>query len=246
MIRWLTQEEEDEFKSKCDSFFVDMTSKKSSKSNYFGTSKTFSGTLRHCKKRYLFNATGTKNLGIAFAELDWQNPIRLRMSPSDCAALLLANDKKRFKIEILVNWTWKPFGYPPTQPSDIRIGCNQGHSNQVADPYADHHPLTFEESMCLGWIFHVTDASNRRSIEQRGLLLRPEQGKGKDGRDSVHFMYHNDNSPGYIGMGEGIVAPRFYREPIYCVLLPHAAQHEQLFLSKNGVVLIYNDVLLNT
>ena len=109
-----------------------------------------------------------------------------------------------------------------------------------------HHPFTFAESICLGWIFHVTDASNRRSIEQRGLLLRPEQGKGKDGRDSVHFMYHNDNSPGYIGMGEGIVAPRFYREPIYCVLLPHAAQHEQLFLSKNGVVLIYNDVLLNT
>ena len=31
-------------------------------------------------------------------------------------------------------------------------------------------------------------------------------------------------------------------EPIYCVLLPHAAQHQQLFLSKNGVVLSYNNV----
>ena len=43
-------------------------------------------------------------------------------------------------------------------------------------------------------------------------------------------------------MAEGTVPPRFYREPVYCVLLPHAAQHEQLFLSKNGVVLIYNNV----
>ena len=155
-----------------------MTSnKKGSKSYYFGTSKALSGKLRHCKKRYLFNAPGTMNLGNAFAQLDWQNPIRLRISPSDFAALLLANDKNRFKIEILVNWTWKPFGYPPTPPWDIRIGCNQGHSNQVADPYTVYHPLTFEESLCLGWIFHVTDASNRRSIEQRGLLLRPEQGK---------------------------------------------------------------------
>ena len=166
------------------------------------------------KKRYLFNASGTMSLGNAFAELDWQNPLRLRMSPSDFAALLLANDKKRFKIEILVNWVWKPFGHPPTQPWDVRIGCNQGHSNQVVDPFTVHHPLTFEESMCLGWIFHVADASNKPSIEQRGLLLRPEQGKGKDGRDSVHFTHHNDNSPGYIRMAEGTAPPRSYREPI--------------------------------
>lgn len=75
-----------------------ISNKKSSKSNYFGTSKALSGKLRHCKKRYLLNACGTMSLGNAFAELDWQNPIRLRMSPSDFAALLLANDKKRFKI----------------------------------------------------------------------------------------------------------------------------------------------------
>ena len=130
MIGWLTQEEEDEIKRKCDSFYVDMTnSKKSSKSNYFGTSKALSGKLRHCKKRYPFNASGTMSLGNAFAELDWQNPLRLRMSPSDFAALLLANDKKRLKIEILANWEWKPFGYPPTQTWEIRIGSNQGDSN---------------------------------------------------------------------------------------------------------------------
>ena len=49
--------------------------KQGSKSRYFGTSKALSGKLRHCKKRYLFNASGTMNLGYAFAELDWQNPI---------------------------------------------------------------------------------------------------------------------------------------------------------------------------
>ena len=74
------------------------------------------------------------------------------------------------------------------------------------------------------------------------FLLRPDKGRGKSRRDSVHFMYHNDNSPGYIRMAEGTVPPRSYREPIYCVPLPHAAQHQQLFLSKNGVALIYNDV----
>ena len=94
------------------------------------------------------------SLGNAFTELDWQDPLRNRMSPSNCAALFLANnDKKRFKIEILVHWEWMPFGYPPTQPWEIRIGCNQGHSNQVADPCAVQHPLSFEESTCLGWIF---------------------------------------------------------------------------------------------
>ena len=43
-------------------------------------------------------------------------------------------------------------------------------------------------------------------------------------------------------MAEGTVPPRSYRETIYCVLLPHAAQYVQLFLSKNGGVLIYDNV----
>ena len=95
------------------------------------------------------------SLGNAVTEVDWNHLLRNRMSPSDFAALLLANDKKRFKLELLVHWEWKPFGYPPTQPWEIRIGCNQGHSNQVVDPYTVRHPLTLEESMCLGlgWIF---------------------------------------------------------------------------------------------
>ena len=41
VIGWLIQDEENEFKKKCDSFYVDMKSKKGSKPNYFGTSKAF-------------------------------------------------------------------------------------------------------------------------------------------------------------------------------------------------------------
>ena len=92
----------------------------------------------------------------------------------------------------------------------------------------------------MGWIFHVSSAENRRSIEQHGLLREP--GRGKSGRDSVHFMYHNDNSPGYVRMAEGTTAPRQYRHPIYCVLLPRIAHDFQLFLSQNGAVLIYDDI----
>ena len=43
-------------------------------------------------------------------------------------------------------------------------------------------------------------------------------------------------------MAEGTVPPRSYREPIYCVLLPHAAQYQQLFPSKNGAVFTYDNV----
>ena len=70
----------------------------------------------------------------------------------------------------------------------------------------------------------------------------PRGGKGHSGRDLVHFMYHNDNSNGYIRMADGTTVPRHYRIPIYCVSLPQAAFEFQLFLSKNGVILIYHDV----
>ena len=156
------------------------------------------------------------------------------------AALLLANDKGRFQIEIIVNWFWKPFAFPPTQPRDLRIGACQGHTNQVIDPYATHHALTFEESQCLRWNFQVTSAYNGQSIETRGLLREP--GQGESGRDSVHFMYHTEHFAGYVRMAEGTRAPRHYRGAVYCVLLPRGALDFQLFLSKNGVVLIYEDV----
>ena len=43
-------------------------------------------------------------------------------------------------------------------------------------------------------------------------------------------------------MADGTTVPRTYRNPIYCVLLPQAAFEFQLFLSKNGVILIYHDI----
>ena len=210
-------------------------------SQYFRVSKALSGFLRHSKMTFLFDAEGTANIGSVFSELAHNNPIKKQMSPCDFAALLLCNDKARFQIKIYVNWTWKPVGVPPTQPWDLRLGAVQGHSNEVVDPYTLHHLLTIEEANCLGWILHVTSAENRQNIERQGLLRNPFGGKGS-GRDSIHFMYHNDNSKGYIRMAEGTVNPRNYRNPIYCVLVPHAVFEFQLFLSKNGVILIYQDI----
>lgn len=110
-------------------------------------------------------------------------------------------------IDVKVNWDWKPYAVPPAHPFKIREECAQGHSNQVADPYSLHHALTFYEAISLGWIFLVTDASNRRSIEQRGPVL-DVKGTGRGGRDSAHFMDHNGNSPGYIRMADNTAPPR--------------------------------------
>ena len=182
------------------------------------------------------------NIGSTFSELGPQNPTQNHMSPRDFAAMLICNDKQRFQISVFVNWTWKPFGFPPTRPWDPRMGAVQGHSNKTVNPYDLHHALAFEESCCLGWIFHVTSADNRQSIEQKGLLNDPRGGKGHSGRDSVHVMYHNDHSNEYIRMADGTTVPRTYRNPIYCVLVPQAAFEFQLFLSKNGVILIYDNI----
>ena len=160
LLGWLTQDEENAFKVKYDAVSVGMTDRKQ-KSQHYSVSKALSGFLRHSKKRHLFNSSGTVNLVNTFVELDRNNPIQLQMSAQDVAALLLANDKGRFQVEIIVKWSWKPFAVPPNQPWDLRIGACQGHTNQVTDPYAIHHALTFEESQCLGCIFHVTSASNR-------------------------------------------------------------------------------------
>ena len=228
------------FQKTCKAVYNDMTQRYKYQSKYSVTSKALSKFLRRSDLLYLFNTGGTVNIGSLFNELGENNPNQNQMSPRDFAALLLCNDKQRFQITVFVNGTWKPFGIPPTQPWDLRIGAVQGRSNKTVDPYALHHPLT-KESNCLGWIFDVTSADNRRSIEQNGLLMNPYGGKGY-GRDSVHFMYHNDNSRGYIRMAEGTVVPRSYRNPIYCVLVPQAAFEFQLFLSKNGVILAYNDI----
>ena len=60
--------------------------------------------------------------------------------------------------------------------------------------------------------------------------------------ETVHFMYHNDNAPGYIRMAEGTTPPRHYKQPLCFVLLPDFFVTQQLLLSSNGVVLFYGNV----
>ena len=93
----------------------------------------------------------------------------------------------------------------------------------------------------MGWIFHVTDYWNLESIQQYGLKTNVK-GSGKGGRDAVHFMYHNDNGQGYIRMAEGTTPPRNYKRPVYLVLDPSFIVEQQLFLTKNGVVLFHGDI----
>ena len=126
-------------------------------------------------------------------------------------------------------------------PFDVRLGASQGHSNQVVDPTVAYHQLTYDEAMSLGWIFHVTDFMNLDSIQQSGLKTIVK-GSGKGKRDAVHFMYHNDNGQGYIRMAEGTKPPRSYRRPVYLVLDPSFIVDNQLYLTKNGVVLFHGDI----
>ena len=56
----------------------------------------------------------------------------------------------------------------------LRMGAAQGHSNRTVNPYELHHALTFEESCCLGWIFHVTSADNRQSIQEEEKVVQEE------------------------------------------------------------------------
>ena len=56
----------------------------------------------------------------------------------------------------------------------------------------------------------MTDRMYERSINRDGLR--------RYGRDSLHFMYDNDGSTGYIRKGAGTVPPRHYDSTRYCVL----------------------------
>ena len=80
-----------------------------------------------------------------------------------------------------------------------------------------------------------------QSIQQSGLMTNVK-GSGRGGRDAVHFMYHNDNGQGYIRMAEGTQAPRNYWKPVCLVLDPSFLVNNQLFLTRNGVVLHHGNV----
>ena len=235
-----TQAEENWFDERCNDFHVDMTGPQR-RSYYMSCSKKLSNVLRHCRDRTLFNASGTMNISLLFDQMQGDNPKEYHMSGADFAAMLLCNPKQRFFVEISMRWQWYPYSSMAEYPFDVRLGACQGHSNQVVDPTVAHHQLTYDEAMSLGWIFHVTDFMNLDSIQQSGLKTFVK-GSGKGRRDAVHFMYHNDNGQGYIRMAEGTKPPRNYRRPVYLVLDPSFIVDNQLYLTKNGVILYHGDI----
>ena len=180
-----TTQEEDWFSGRCSEFNVDMTGPPRN-SYYLGCSKTLSGVLRHCRNKTLFTDTGSMNISDLFDQMQEHNPKQYNMKGSDLAAMLLSNPKQRFFVEIHMQWKWYPYSPAAAYPFDVRIGACQGHSNQVVDPNVAHHPLTYDEAMSLGWIFHVTDYWNLESIPRYGLKTNVK-GSGKGGRDAVHF-----------------------------------------------------------
>ena len=235
------QDEEEWFDNLCNDFYAETTGRQNYQSHIVKCSKALSGVLRHYKQKSIFASDGSMNIADCFNQMDWNNPRQNNMSGAQFAAMLLSNPKQRFHIEIHMQWTWYPYSAAATYPFDVRIRAVQGHSKQVVNPLVAHHPLTHDESMSLGWIFHVTDYENLQSIQRWGLTTNAK-GSGKGGRDAVHFMYHNDNGPGYIRMAEGTTQPRSYRRTVYLVLDPSFIEDQQLFLSKNGVVLFHGDV----
>ena len=235
-----TQDEEDWFNKACNDFQVDMTGHPRH-SYYLQCSKSLSHVLRHCRNKSLFTDAGSMNISVLFDQMQGSNPKEYNMSGADFAAMLLGNPKQRFFFEIHMQWKWYPYSPAATYPFDVRLGACQGHSNQVVDPKVAHHPLTYDEAMSLGRIFHVTDYWNLESIQRYGLKTNVK-GSGKGGRDAVHFMYHNDNGQGYIRMAEGTNPPRNYKRPVYLVLDPSFIVEQQLFLTKNGVVLFHGDI----
>ena len=49
-------------------------------------------------------------------------------------------------------------------------------------------------------------------------VLGSELSTKKDDYHWLHFMYDNDNSPGYIRKGPGTKPPRHYESTRYCIL----------------------------
>ena len=152
LLGWVTQEEEYQFNILCNDMFTDLTSRNPSQSCYLPVSRGLSEFLRHNQHKNLFSSTGSVELSNIFAYMH-NNPDTRRMTGRDFASMLMANDKSRFFVEVYVNWNWNPYGVPPTEPFQIRIGCHQGHSNQTVNPYRVHHVLTPDEACSLGWIF---------------------------------------------------------------------------------------------
>ena len=150
------------------------------------------------------------------------------------AAFIQGNNKQRYFIEVELKDDC--FTGSSKLPWRIFIGCNQGHSTGIVRPIESSRKLTLVELSCFGWISHVTDHKFVSSIYEHGLK--------RYNRDTLHFMYGNDNSPGYIRKGPGTRPPRQYESTRYCILKTTRLVRDgyDLFLTSNGVVLIYDDV----
>ena len=90
------------------------------------------------------------NIADVFDQLEGNNPKRRGLSGAQFAALLLCNSRQGFFVEIYIQWEWYPFSAAATYPFDVRLGCSQGHLNQISDPFTVHHSLAYDEAMCLG------------------------------------------------------------------------------------------------
>ena len=150
------------------------------------------------------------------------------------AAFIQGNNKQRYFVEVELKNDW--FLDRDRLPWKIFIGCNQGHSTGIVRPFESFHQLTMVELHCLGWVFHVTDQRFVNSIYEHGFK--------RYNRDTLHFVYDNDGSDGYIRKGPGTKPPRQYDSTRYCILNTNKLVKDgyDLFLSPNGVILIYDDL----
>ena len=130
-----TQDEEDWFDEQCNSYYIDLTARRHD-SRYLACSKSLSQVLRHEKRTYLCSERGSMNIADLFDQISWQNPKQYNMSAAQFAAFWLRNPKQGFFVDIHMQWEWYPYSSAAIYPFDVRLGCLQGHSNQVVDPYA--------------------------------------------------------------------------------------------------------------
>ena len=198
--------------------------------------KKLTALLRHDSplKRYMY-LNGAVELGHV---LDYcgkhVNPAQQFQFGRYFAAFIQGNNKQRYFVEVELKDDW--FLNRDRLPWKIFIGCNQGHSTGIVRPIENSHKLTMVELHCFGWIFHVTDQGFEQSIQRNGLR--------RYNRGALHSMYDNDGSDGYIRKGQGTKAPRQYDTTRYCILKTHKLVRDgcDLFLTSNGVILIYDDL----
>ena len=236
LLGFVTYEEERQFTEACSNVFK-LCEDKNSTETYIG--KKLTALLRHDSpvKKYMY-PNGAVEMGYVFDCCNTKNnPAQQFQFGKQFAAFIQGNNQQRYFVEVQVNNEWFLDGpNKERMPWKIFIGCNQGHSTGIVRPIESSHQLTMVELHCFGWIFHVTDQKFVGSIYENGLK--------RYSRDTLHFMYDNDGSDGYIRKGVGTKPPRTYDSTRYCILKTQLLLKDgfELFLTPNGVILIYADI----